>query len=155
MNPMNRRHFILASGAAICAGVCGCAGTGGPLGEAWTGPTRFDLGPIAAIRPGVDTHWAEIGGFFVVRDQSRIAAVSSICSHRRCPLTFKTREYICDCHGSKFTPSGIVQLGPAVRSLPHFGILLDAAGQVIVNRAAIFEEARWADPGAWIEAGKS
>ncbi len=148
MPQINRRQFVIAGSAALCAGICGCAGDGGPAGDGWSGPTRFDVGPVAAIQAGVDSRYAKSGGFFLVREAGQIMAISAICSHKRCALAFKAQELICDCHGSTFTPGGVVETGPAVRSLPRFGISVDATGHAIVDRSAIYEETRWREPGA-------
>ena len=150
MTEINRRQFVLAGGAAFCACVAGCAAGGGTQAVVWTGPMTFDLPEPDKITNGIDTRWLQSGGFFLVRDAGRIVAVTSTCSHKACPLSPKSSEYVCPCHGSRFTPAGKVVIGPATASLAHFGISLTARGTLFVDRNKVFEEATWNQPGAFV-----
>lgn len=146
MTQLTRRTFVAtAAGAAACACLAGCAS--GPSAD-WTGPTYFDLGTGADIKEGVDSRWATSGGFFLVREGSKLYAVSSMCSHKACPLAAKPAELICDCHGSRFTRQGDVLTGPATRPLAHFGISRGPTGSIRVDRTKQFPQPQWNDPGA-------
>jgi cytochrome b6-f complex iron-sulfur subunit len=90
------------------------------------------------------------GGFFLVRDNGRIFAVSSTCSHKACPLASKGTEYACPCHGSRFTPAGKVLIGPATASLPRFGVSSNPAGNLVVDRTKVFQEGQWDQSGAFV-----
>jgi cytochrome b6-f complex iron-sulfur subunit len=148
MSELNRREFVIAASAAVCACIGGCASDGGQ--GVWTGPTTFQLPPPAEIKQGIDTRWVQSGGFFLVRDNGRIFAVSSTCSHRACPLAPKGTEYVCPCHGSRFTPAGKVLVGPATTPLARFGTSINAAGHLFVDRNKIFPEAQWDQSGAFV-----
>jgi len=152
MSSINRRELMVLTGAALAAGVCGCASNGGAAGDAWTGPLRFELGPVSAIKQGGDARWEKSGGFFLVREGAKIFAVSAICSHKHCPLILKGNEYLCDCHGSTFTLAGVVQQGPAFRSLQRFGLAVDAAGNLSLDRTRVFEESQWGEAELKIKA---
>jgi cytochrome b6-f complex iron-sulfur subunit len=146
MKSMNRREFVVLTTGAICAGaIAGCAGRG-----QWTGPTTFDVGTAADLKPGVDGRWEERGGFYLVREGARAFAVSSTCTHKGCDVAQGGPGYACDCHGSQFTVEGKVLKGPATRSLERFGISVDAAGHVVVDRTKVYEEARWGEAGAFV-----
>lgn len=146
---MQRREFVKLTGAALCAGVCGCAADGGH--KAWTGPTSFDVGTAADFpNDGLYAQWAQRGGFFLVREKGRLYTVSSICSHKDCGLSVKGTELICDCHGSRFTPQGTVLTGPATRSLEHFGISTSASGRIMVDRTKAYPEGQWQAAGAFV-----
>ena len=150
MTEINRRQFVLAGGAAFCACLAGCAAGGGAAAAPWTGPMTFDLPEPDKIANGIDTRWLQSGGFFLVRDAGRIMAVTSTCSHKACPLSPKFTEYVCPCHGSRFTPVGKVLVGPATTSLVHFGISLTPKGTLFVDRNKVFEEVAWNQPGAFV-----
>ena len=150
MTEINRRQFVLSGGAAFCACLAGCAAGGGAQAVAWTGPMTFDLPEPGKIANGIDTRWLQSGGFFLLRDGGRIVAVTSTCSHKACPLSPKATEYVCPCHGSRFTPAGKVLIGPATTSLVHFGISLTPKGTLFVDRNKVFEEAAWNQPGAFV-----
>lgn len=146
---MQRRDFVKLTGAAICAGVCGCAGPGG--GRVWTGPTSFDIGTMADYpKDGMYTQFEKQGGFFVMREKGRLYAVSAICSHKYCGLETKGKELVCDCHGSRFTSQGVVLTGPATRSLEHFGITLSGDRRLRVDRTKVYGEGEWEGAGAWV-----
>jgi cytochrome b6-f complex iron-sulfur subunit len=150
MTEINRRQFVLGGGAALCACMAGCAAGGGAAAAPWTGPMTFDLPNPDKIANGIDTRWLETGGFFLVRDGGRIVAVTSTCSHKACALSPKFTEYVCPCHGSRFTPAGKVLVGPATTSLDHFGISLTPKGTLFVDRNKVFDEAAWNQPGAFV-----
>jgi cytochrome b6-f complex iron-sulfur subunit len=147
---INRRQFVALATSAGCAAaaICGCSSSGGGDAPPWTGPTSFDLGAPADLKEGVDPKWMQSGGFFVVREGGRLFAVSAICSHKACPLSPKPTEYLCPCHGSRFTRAGKVVNGPAFTSLPRFGVALNPSGHVTVDRTKVFPEAQWGQPGA-------
>jgi nitrite reductase/ring-hydroxylating ferredoxin subunit len=149
MSEINRRQFVLATGAAVCSCLAaGCASSGGP--QAWTGPTTFELPAPSAIKEGIDTRWLTSGGFFLVRDNGRIFAVTSTCSHQACPLAAKGAEYVCPCHGSRFTPAGKVLVGPATKPLARFGTSLNPAGHIVVDRTRVFPDGQWEQSGAFV-----
>ena len=57
----------------------------------------------------------------VYRDEGgELHAVSTLCTHLGCAVTWNTgeRSWDCPCHGSRFDPDGHVLEGPAVRDLP-------------------------------------
>lgn len=151
MEAMNRREFVILGGAAICAGLAGCAG--GPERSAeWTGPTRFEIGAPVDFKPGVDARWAQSGGFFVVREADRLYVVSAICTHKACPLSSRgPKEIVCPCHGSRFTPQGQVVTGPAMTPLPRFGVALGADGRIVVDRTKVYDVNRWDEAGAFLQ----
>jgi len=148
MSELNRREFVIAASAAVCACIAGCASHGAQ--GVWTGPTTFELPAPSDIKQGIETRWVLSGGFFLVRDNGRIFAVSSTCSHQACPLAAKGTQYVCPCHGSRFTPAGKVLIGPATASLPRFGVSSNPAGNLIVDRTKVFQEGQWDQSGAYV-----
>jgi len=150
MPELNRREFVLAAGAALSSAcLAGCA-SDGTAAQPWTGPMTFELPAPAEIKEGIDTRWLTTGGFFLVRNQGRIYAVTSTCSHKACPLAAKETQFVCPCHGSRFTPAGKVLVGPATTPLARFGTSINAAGHLFVDRTKIFPEAQWDQSGAFV-----
>jgi cytochrome b6-f complex iron-sulfur subunit len=151
MIQLNRRAFVATAGAAASAAVCAClAGCAGGPSPEWTGPTSFDLGARTDLNEGVDSRWATTGGFFLVREGQKLYAVSSICSHKACPLTPRPAEYACPCHGSRFTRQGVVLTGPATTPLVHFGISRGPTGAILIDRTKQFSQGQWDAPGAFL-----
>jgi len=89
----------------------------------------IDTGPPAAFVAGSPT-FVESAGAFVVRDAVGLYAVSATCTHQKCTLYVGAGGFVCPCHGARFTSSGNVTVGPAVRSLPHLALCLLPSGNV-------------------------
>src|SRR5262249_22280899 len=48
-------------------------------------------------------------------------ALTAICTHEGCIVTgFQSSQYVCPCHGSKYSTSGSVLQGPAAQALKSF-----------------------------------
>ena len=63
------------------------------------------------------------GGVFLVSrtGQETFTALTSTCTHDTCTITgFDSSNYVCPCHGSRFTTSGRVVNGPANAPLRSF-----------------------------------
>ena len=60
--------------------------------------------------------------FLVARTaQDAFVALTATCTHEACTVTgFSGGNYVCPCHGSRYTTAGVVVSGPAPRSLTQF-----------------------------------
>jgi len=75
-------------------------------------------------------------GFFLVRKDARLVALSAFCTHRKCKFTAEpNRSFYCNCHGSTFEPDGKVTAGPARRDLPILPTAVDGRGHLLVTVA--------------------
>ena len=73
-------------------------------------------------------------GFFLVRREREIIALSSVCTHKGCKVRAQAdRSYLCKCHGSRFDQAGKVLKAPAKRDLPRLKVALDERGHVLVR----------------------
>jgi Rieske Fe-S protein len=63
-----------------------------------------------------------IGSFLIARTgDSSFTVLTATCTHEACTVSgFESSQYVCPCHGSRFTTSGAVAMGPASRSLTSF-----------------------------------
>jgi Rieske Fe-S protein len=63
-----------------------------------------------------------IGSFLISRTgASGFTVLTATCTHEGCAITgFSNSQFVCPCHGSRFTTSGTVANGPATRSLQQF-----------------------------------
>ena len=126
---LNRRDFlILATGLAAGCGLTSVSAN--PSGQ----PVVVNAGPAAEYAAdGVYSHFLK-RGFFVVRKNGKLFALSSTCTHRKCALKAESdRSFYCKCHGSTFDPDGKVTAGPAKRDLPAFPLLVNDKGDVLVT----------------------
>ncbi len=73
----------------------------------------------------------------VVRDAANannVVAVNSTCTHNGCPVEWANTEFVCNCHGSKFTAEGAVTNGPATQPLATYEAKIEG-DQVLVKAA--------------------
>jgi glycine/D-amino acid oxidase-like deaminating enzyme/nitrite reductase/ring-hydroxylating ferredoxin subunit len=76
---------------------------------------------VADLEPG-EGRVARVDGELVAvhrADDGRLAAVSAVCTHLGCIVSWNPaeRSWDCPCHGSRFAPDGRVIQGPAVADL--------------------------------------
>lgn len=124
---------------------------------------KVRCGPLAryaAMAPGeVNNDFKPIkpSGFWIIRQEDRIAALSIICTHLGCIPSWlpNDRKFKCPCHGSGFKEDGTNFEGPAPRPLERFKIYV-LEGEVIVDRSRKFlamgpnDTAVWNEPEAFI-----
>jgi len=149
----SRRWFLkkaLAAGGAATAATtglvsAGCASQVDPAPIIEVGP------PVAgrlAIQVGRYPDLASPGGAVTVRadglnppvlvtrlSQDRYSALSSVCTHKGCPVGFVASEgcVACPCHGSRFDPvTGEVVAPPALKPLKAYDVTYDAELDLLV-----------------------
>jgi Rieske Fe-S protein len=127
---LNRREFLIL--AAGLAGGCETVNEGG--GRAASPERIVNAGPATNYAAdGVYSNFRD-QGFFVVRQGSKMFALSAICTHRKCALSVEPdRSFYCKCHGSTFDAGGHVTQGPAKRDLPVLSAYTNDRGQLIVD----------------------
>lgn len=127
MNISRRRFLFLTTGAATLAATdCGAL--------AASPEQLIDAGPVGRYAAeGVYSDFRDLG-FFLVRRDGKLSALSSFCTHRKCKLKPEPdRSFYCKCHGSTFTPTGHVTQGPAKRDLPTLATSVSASGHLLVQ----------------------
>jgi len=77
--------------------------------------------PLAAVGSAALVR-SSAGDVLVSRTaQDTFIALTSICTHEGCAVTgFASPVYVCPCHGSRYSTSGAVVMGPATRALSQF-----------------------------------
>jgi nitrite reductase/ring-hydroxylating ferredoxin subunit len=136
--PISRRQFCgacMASCATLATLATGCGGS--PTGP--SGGSAADLnviqGQFANARVRVTTTGtalATVGGaarvesnaglFLVSRtSDTTFTVIDGVCTHEGCTITGATAtEYVCPCHGSRYSRAGQVQEGPARANLRQY-----------------------------------
>jgi Rieske Fe-S protein len=147
---IDRREFVLTLGAASLL----AAARGGWAASASAGsspavdtPTVVDAGELHAFTTdGVyDAHRED--GFFVVRRDGQVFALSSVCTHKGCKVRAQADgSYLCKCHNSTFDRDGRVTRGPAARDLPRLAVAVDAAMHLQVDLHQPFEAGHFSPP---------
>ena len=102
----------------------------------------------------VSERWKDKYGVWVVRDEEKIYALSTVCTHLGCTPNWLGNEnkFKCPCHGSGFYKTGINFEGPAPRPLERFKVALADDGQLIVDKTMKFqqEKGEWKDPESYL-----
>lgn len=106
-----------------------------------------------AMAPGeVNEDFKQVkpSGFWIIREEERLSALSIICTHLGCIPSWlpNDRKFKCPCHGSGFKPNGTNFEGPAPRPLERFKVYLDGY-EVIVDRSRKFLAMGPNDTGVW------
>jgi len=77
--------------------------------------------PLSSVGSGAVVQFN--GGSLLVAHtgQTAFTALSSVCTHQSCLITgFADQQFVCTCHGSKFSTGGQVTQGPARTALTSF-----------------------------------
>lgn len=127
----------MASCATLATMVTACGGDGSPTGP--SGGSARDLnviqGQFANARVRVTTAGtplANVGGtarvesnaglFLVSRtSDTTFTVIDGVCTHEGCTITGATAtQFVCPCHGSRYSLAGQVQEGPARANLRQY-----------------------------------
>ena len=127
----------MASCATLATMVTACGGDGSPTGP--SGGSASDLSVIqgqsanARVRvTTAGTPLATVGGaarvestaglFLISRtSDTTFSVVAGDCTHEGCAITGVTpSQYVCPCHGSRYSLTGQVQEGPARANLRQY-----------------------------------
>jgi len=95
-------------------------------------PPRFKAGRVENIQPGTTVFEPDHSVFIFRERQGYFYALSAICTHLGCTTTWaaegtpdhKEGVIRCPCHGSVFSKTGEVLVGPAPRHLDRFKMTL-------------------------------
>ena len=119
-------------------------------------PQSFKIGFPEDFEPGkVDLRFKKEYNVWIVRDDEKITALSTVCTHLGCTPNWQEtdRKFKCPCHGSGFRSTGINFEGPAPRPLERFKIGLANDGQIIVDKTKMFkyEKGEWNRPESFLK----
>lgn len=96
---------------------------------------RVDIGvsadyPVGTVRPFSKE------GFIVFSAPDGLYAVSTVCTHMGCHVSFKKEDGFlsCPCHGARFSREGQAIKGPARDPLSWYEISRDHAGRLYVDK---------------------
>ena len=137
--PVTRREFcacacqtaaLLAAGTfAACGGSSTSPSTNAPQLGTVTGTVSgrtvsvtVDAGSALAAVNSAAMVQTSLGTFLLARTaQDTFSALTAVCTHEGCSVTgFASNQFVCPCHGSRFTTTGSVATGPATRALQQY-----------------------------------
>ena len=135
---LTRRQLIVLAAAAATTG---CKREDGRAASPSTPPSTsdtpsgpgFDAGPVSAFKEDDVYTDHRDDGFFVIRRDKQLFALSSVCTHKGCKVRVADDlSFFCKCHKSTFDKDGRVTKGPAKRDLPRIPVATDEEGHVHV-----------------------
>ena len=98
---------------------------------------KFNLGLLSQLPPAGDAPLNHAKGrFWLVRGDNDLVALYKACTHLDCLFNWNPQEkqFICPCHGSKFSMQGQVLNGPAPRDLDRFVVqLIGPKGELLAE----------------------
>jgi Rieske Fe-S protein len=123
-----------ASMAALGAMLPGCSNPAGASGNVPQLPTLNGSSGAGGVTVTIDAAGplgsaggaalvqASVGNFLVSRSAGdTFVALTATCTHQQCTVTgFQSSQYVCPCHGSQFSTTGAVVMGPAVQALQQY-----------------------------------
>lgn len=139
---LSRRQFVIltAAAAAGCGREADEARSQGSASSPAVPDSQpaaaeaVDAGPVGGFASDRVYDSFREQGFFVIRRDGQVFALSSICTHKGCKVRAQPdQSFLCKCHGSKFTPDGKVLNGPADRDLPRLAVAVSEDKHVLVN----------------------
>ncbi|HEY5621690.1 MAG TPA: Rieske 2Fe-2S domain-containing protein [Pontiella sp.] len=136
------RRELLTLGSAFAVMGFAAAGTGFAIYKymmpvvSYGTPQKF-LVPISDL--------PEVGDELVFDDQkviirrqteTKVAAISLVCTHLGCTVNRVETGFLCPCHGSQYDADGIVVGGPAPKTLRWLDIKVVPGGQIEIDTGA-------------------
>lgn len=96
------------------------------------------IGQLKDFSPGTVKVFAD-HQLIVFSDPEGLYAISSVCTHAGCPVSYNKRDavLVCPCHGSKFSKEGFVLHGPAKKALLWYSVKLGDNKQLVVDKNEI------------------
>lgn len=74
----------------------------------------------------------------IIKKESGVTVFSSRCTHLGCGINkFDNGQFVCPCHGSRYSSEGIVLQGPAVKPLERLQYRTDKEKNELVIDAAV------------------
>jgi cytochrome b6-f complex iron-sulfur subunit len=117
-------------------------------------PNKVKVGLPESFEDGKVVEKFKDQNIWVVKDQGKIYALSTTCTHLGCTPNWleSAGKFKCPCHGSGFYKSGINFEGPAPRPLERWAVSIGDDGQVVVDKSKKFQEERgeWSKPESFI-----
>ena len=160
-NEMDRRTFIKWSAVGWTAFIAVVGGYGSMVLRYLFPNVLFE--PVQTFRAGVpedfeprsvSERFKDQYGVWIVRDEEKIYALSTVCTHLGCTPNWMPGDakFKCPCHGSGFYTTGVNFEGPAPRPLERFKISLSDEGEIVVDKTKKFqqEKGEWSDPDSFI-----
>jgi len=123
---MKRREFIQGASILSLGALTGCSSTSKTLAS----DVQSNIIDNAIVLPSSNVHSAQPS--IVAWGKKRIGVIKNsddsfsanilTCTHRGCTLSKAEKNYVCPCHGARFTHQGKLIKGPAEHDLASLDV---------------------------------
>jgi Rieske Fe-S protein len=105
-----------------------------PTASSCTSPP-FDTGKAPSSYALNTATYVRTQDLFVCRDANGLYALSSICTHSGCTISFRstTKTFRCPCHGAQFDFDGNATVRPAYYPLDHYPLCVTGSNTVGID----------------------
>lgn len=130
-----------SSGSEDPAPVTPGTGTTGLTGNADTakGAISFTLDLTNSTYAPLKTagNFVTVGSLIVANAKGTIVALSKVCTHEGTTVGYRSaqNDFFCNNHGSEFSTTGAVEMGPATKSLTVYTAKVSADGNTLTVTA--------------------
>ena len=136
--PKSRRDFLglAATWSALCTLLVAAIGALRlPMPAVFPeSNSKVKLGPPARFAVDTATHLPELSVWLFREADGGMYAISAVCTHLGCIVKREAAgDFLCPCHGSRFSAEGRVVAGPAPSGLEYLSLTLAPDGQIVVD----------------------
>lgn len=116
-------------------------GTVGLTGNADTakGAISFTLDLTSSSFSSLKTvgNFVTVGSLIVANAKGEMVALSKICTHEGTTVSYRSaqNDFYCNNHGSEYSPTGTVEVGPATKALTLYTTKVSADGNTLTVSA--------------------
>ena len=137
---MERRDFLNTLSApvlvacAACLGACSKTGGGGGSNGGVAANFTIDLGSsLLTVGSSLVQSGVIVARLAAGNTPAAFTAVQVACTHEGSSINFNSTQgnFVCPNHGSTFTSSGVVTLGPAASNLKTYSIVISGTTMTV------------------------
>lgn len=118
-------------------------------------PREFNVDAKASNTNSIEVFekWKQDRSVWIVRENNRLYAIHSKCTHLGCTPNYFADEglFKCPCHGSQFSSNGVNFAGPAPRPLDRCMIYIADDGAICVDKSRLYTQTEFNNQGAYLE----
>ncbi len=118
-------------------------------------PSEFNIDTKSGNTNSIEVFekWKQDRSVWIVKENNRLYAIHSKCTHLGCTPSYYADEglFKCPCHGSQFNSNGVNFAGPAPRPLDRCMIYITDDGTICVDKSRVYTHKEFNKQGAYLE----
>jgi len=139
---MERREFLgtltgpVLAACAVCMAACSKSGSSGGVSPASNVNFTIDLASnLTTVGSSFTSNGVIIVRLATPNTPSSFTAVQVNCTHEGTAINYipSSNDFVCPAHGSTFTTTGAVTLGPATSSLKQYNVSINGTTMTVTG----------------------